>query len=175
MITIRDLTDRMNKLSEKLEYLPQFRWGHVTSTTPMAVVLDAETDPLTGVGTITRPQVGDRVLVLLWNRRATILGAAISGDEPPTSGVWEKPSSGWPVSGWAAEGRVWRGTLTLNLPIPIPANTVINVFPINSSGYTFVQTSGCVAGRTSIGVRVMQISNGDINALSQIGWQLIPL
>ncbi len=172
MITIRDLTDRINTINEKLALLPVFRWGIVKTTEPLSVVLDGESDPITGVSVVMQPIVGDRVLVLLWNRRATVLGVA--GTKPTMSGKWSQPSGGWDVVGWGDEQGTWRGTLTLQLPFPLPAGHTVQTSVAVSSGFTFINTSNCSPGSKQVSMRVMQISNGGYNALKQISWQIIP-
>lgn len=172
MITIRDLTEKITDIYARLNGLPQFRWGVVQTVAPLSVVLDGESDPITGVSVVMQPIVGDRVLVLLWNRRATVLGVA--GTKPTMSGKWHQPSSGWPMVGWGNEQGTWCGTITLYLPFPLPADHTVQTSVAVSSSFTFINTSACSVGSSAVSMRVMQISNGDYKALKQISWQVIP-
>lgn len=173
MITIRDLTDRINTISEKLALLPAFRWGRVETVSPLSVVLDGESDPITGVSVVMQPIEGDRVLVLLWNRRATVLG--VSGTRPTMSGKWYQPSGGWDVVGWGNEQGTWRGTIRMDLPYPLPEGHTVQTSVAVSSGFTFINTSNCSPGSKQVSMRVMQISDGGHKALKQISWQIIPV
>lgn len=75
MITTREIVDRLKDIYDKLAAAVSFRWGVVVSTTPPLVRLDADTDPVI-VGTIAPLTVGSRVLVLLQNRKNTVIGSA---------------------------------------------------------------------------------------------------
>lgn len=172
MITIRDLTEKITDIYARLNGLPQFRWGVVQTVDPLSVVLDGESDPITGVSVVMQPIVGDRVLVLLWNRRATVLGVA--GTKPTMSGKWYQPSGGWDVVGWGNEQGTWRGTIHMDLPYPLPEGHTVQTSVAVSSGFTFINTSNCSPGSKQVELRVMQISNGEHNALEQISWQVIP-
>ena len=79
MITTREIVDRLKDIYDKLAAAVSFRWGVVVSTTPPLVRLDADTDPVI-VGTIAPLAVGSRVLVLLQNRKNTVIGSA--GGDP---------------------------------------------------------------------------------------------
>ena len=79
MITTREIVDRLKDIYDKLAAVASFRWGVVVSTTPPLVRLDADTDPVI-VGTIVPLAVGSRVLVLLQNRKNTVIGS--SGGDP---------------------------------------------------------------------------------------------
>ena len=79
MITTREIVDRLKDIYDKLAAVASFRWGVVVSTTPPLVRLDADTDPVI-VGTIVPLTVGSRVLVLLQNRKNTVIGSA--GGDP---------------------------------------------------------------------------------------------
>ena len=79
MITTREIVDRLKDLYDRLAAVASFRWGVVTSVDPPLVRLDADTDPVI-VGTITPLTAGSRVLVLLQNRKNTVVGSA--GGDP---------------------------------------------------------------------------------------------
>ncbi len=175
MITIRDLTDRINTINEKLALLPAFRWGRVETVSPLSVVLDAETKPIVGVGAISQVSVGDRVLVLLWNRRATVLGVARTEPELQLSGVWDQPSSGWGVSGLSDEQGTWRGTFSMDLPFPLPEGYTVVTSVSESRGFTIVQTSATVVGSRCVSMRFIQISNSDTKTLKSVAWQLVKI
>lgn len=75
MLTFDVLLERIRLLAARLDLAPSLRWGLVTSTDPRLVTLDADTLPI-HAGTIAPVTTGDRVLVVIVNRRATILGKA---------------------------------------------------------------------------------------------------
>ena len=79
MITTREIVDRLKDIYDRLAAAVSFRWGVVVSATPPLVRLDADTDPVI-VGTIVPLTVGSRVLVLLQNRKNTVIGSA--GGDP---------------------------------------------------------------------------------------------
>ena len=79
MITTREIVDRLKDIYDRLAAAVSFRWGVVVSTMPPLVRLDADTDPVI-VGTIVPLAVGSRVLVLLQNRKNTVVGS--SGGDP---------------------------------------------------------------------------------------------
>lgn len=75
------LADRLVTLNAKFRSVPRFRWGVVVSTDPLRIQLDGDEEPLAG-----RPPtlvkglaVNGRVMVLIQNQRATIVGKAKGG------------------------------------------------------------------------------------------------
>lgn len=72
----------MNPLNALIPIAPrevaaQYRWGTVTTASPLAVQLDGDTEPLAGVPvTLETVALGARVLVLIHDRRAVVLGSA---------------------------------------------------------------------------------------------------
>lgn len=185
MITIRDLTDRIGALASRLDGLPQFRWGRVESVSPLSVVLDAETNPIVGVGTITVPIVGARVLVLLWNRRATILGTArpeatqtatentivINGVEYQACGVQQTPKFSFDYS----QHPVYVGTVSVPYPYTPPQGWCFQYFSIHSTGFTFVQSAQWDDAKKMSYLRIAQFFNGSTDALKKVGWRLTKL
>ena len=99
MITTREIVDRLKDIYDRLAAAASFRWGVVVSTTPPLVRLDADTDPVI-VGTIVPLAVWSRVLVLLQNRKNTVIGSVggdpntivINGAQYARSGVVAVPS-----------------------------------------------------------------------------------
>jgi hypothetical protein len=70
------LVDTIAKLSKRVDLVPSFQWGTVTSASPVRVRLDGMSEPLAGpVDALVAPPEGKRVLVMVWNRRAIIMGA----------------------------------------------------------------------------------------------------
>ena len=62
---------------EVREHLPRWRWGTITSITPLTVTLDAQQGTLTGISSVVSGLIiGDRVHVLTWKDRSTIIGVA---------------------------------------------------------------------------------------------------
>lgn len=182
MITIRDLTDKIGALASRLDGLPQFRWGRIESVDPLSVVLDAETKPIVGVGTITVPIVGARVLVLLWNRRATILGAArpepaktatentivVNGVEYQACGVQQTPKFSFAYSAHPVNV----GTVSVPYPYTPPQGWGFQYFSMHSSGFTFVQSAQWDNAKKMSYLRIVQFFNNDVTASVNVGWRL---
>lgn len=70
-----DLKLRLSKMKSAIEAKPVFRWGIVTNEDPLKVQLDGAQEELEGSpsGVIGGYLAGDRVLVLIQNRRATLI------------------------------------------------------------------------------------------------------
>lgn len=77
-MSFTDIFRVIQGVKDALRGVPHFRWGIVTATDPLTVRLDADEDPLDGVPStlVSGLQVGDRVHVLVQNRRAVIIGKA---------------------------------------------------------------------------------------------------
>ncbi|MDO5050006.1 MAG: hypothetical protein Q4D87_09020 [Actinomycetaceae bacterium] len=185
MITVRDLVVQVRGLASRLDALPQFRWGRVESVDPLAVVLDAESTPLTGVGTVVVPVLGARVLVLLWNRRATVLGVArpqpeepatentivVGGVEYQASGVQSVPSFTWTYS----QHPVYVTTITFPFPYTPPAGWGFHYYSRASSGFTFTDVAGVNWANRATAIRTVQFFNNDLKAFRKAGWQLVKI
>lgn len=67
---------RISEIAAKVASKPDFRWAVVTGIGPVQVQLDADDTPLAGSPStlVAGLRVGDRVLVLLQNHRAIIIG-----------------------------------------------------------------------------------------------------
>ena len=121
MITTREIVDRLKDIYDKLAAAVSFRWGVVVSTTPPLVRLDADTDPVI-VGTIVPLTVGSRVLVLLQNRKNTVIGSAggdpnliiIGGVVYARSGVLPQIT----VSTTTGTGNLYAGYVKPTVPTP---------------------------------------------------------
>lgn len=182
MITIRDVVDQLQRITGRLEALPQFRWGRIDSVNPLSVVLDAETKPIVGVGTITVPIVGARVLVLLWNRRATVLGVArpeptktatentivVNGVEYQACGVQQTPKFSFAYS----QHPVNVGTVSVPYPYVPPEGWGFQYFSLHSSGFTFVQSAQWDNAKKMSYLRIAQFFNNDVTASVNVGWRL---
>lgn len=176
MITIRDLTDRINVLSDRMGLLPAFRWGQVQAASPVTVLLDGDTAPIVGVSSLAMPVVGERVLVMVWNRRATILGASRRGVVDNTvvvDGVRYQFSGTQSVtiSSWATSQHPTYGA-SVNMPHPFapPAGWRFEYFTLDSGGYTLCQTGVAQSGSTR--VRIVQFFSNDLTILQRVGWRL---
>lgn len=96
-----------------------YRWGHVVDPArPIQVILDNETEPIEAA-TLTGASLGDRVLVALNGRRATILGKAGGARLEDLANVsTTAPSTGdrlrWDGSAWVPEP-----------PLPTPHSTLL--------------------------------------------------
>lgn len=177
MRLLEALKSRLGSLSDQSRLAPAFRWGLVTGVSPVSVRLDADQSPTVGVSKICRVREGDRVLVLLWNRRAVVLGVAAGGDlgdRVVINGV-EYPASGsWPVSvsSWALASDPFAATLQLIAPFVPPPGWGFETFTAVSSSYTFVQTGSYSEATNRLQVRVLQRGSNSLTALSRVGWRL---
>ena len=121
MITTREIVDRLKDIYDRLATVASFRWGVVVSTTPPLVRLDADTDPVI-VGTIVPLAAGSRVLVLLQNRKNTVIGSA--GGDPNLiiiDGVAYQRSGVLPqitVSTTTVTGHLYAGYVKPTVPTP---------------------------------------------------------
>ena len=83
MIGLDYLVSTIARLSARVDLTPSFQWATVTATNPLQVRLDGMTEPLAGsVDALVMPPVGRRVMVMVWNRRAIIMGALRGPDLP---------------------------------------------------------------------------------------------
>ena len=174
MITTREIVDRLKDIYDKLAAAVSFRWGVVVSTTPPLVRLDADTDPVI-VGTIAPLTVGSRVLVLLQNRKNTVIGS--SGGDPNliVIGGTAYQRSGTITSipqtpAFTQYGSTYARTIDVDLPFTPPAGWIFHWFTRKSNGYTTVER-----GQTGTQIRVIQVGSNDVNALNTIGWELVKL
>jgi len=77
------LVSTIARLSARVDLTPSFQWATVTATNPLQIRLDGMTEPLAGsVDALVMPPVGRRVMVMVWNRRAIIMGALRGPDLP---------------------------------------------------------------------------------------------
>ena len=174
MITTREIVDRLKDIYDRLAAAVSFRWGVVVSTTPPLVRLDADTDPVI-VGTIVPLTVGSRVLVLLQNRKNTVIGSAggdpnvivIDGTAYQRSGTLASIPR---TPAFSTFGSTFARTIDIVLPYDPPAGWIFRWFTRASRGYTTVER-----GQEETRLRVIQVGSNDVNALSTIGWQLIKL
>ena len=172
MITTREIVDRLKDIYDKLAAAASFRWGVVVSTTPPLVRLDADTDPVI-VGTIAPLTVGSRVLVLLQNRKNTVIGSAggdpnlivIDGTAYQRSGTFTATPGAF-----TAWGQVYYVVLTP----PAELRTA-------PTGWTYAWTiveggegSYWMAGKNGIGNLVV-ISSANLAHPIVLAWQLIKL
>lgn len=95
---VRQLVD----IKAALSLVPSSRWATVTQASPLRITLDGDTSALADSPfcLIPKPKVGDRVSVIVANRRATIIGVPGGGKLfiPPgiiTEFAGESPPPGW--------------------------------------------------------------------------------
>ena len=168
MITTREIVDRLKDIYDKLAAAASFRWGVVVSTTPPLVCLDADTDPVI-VGTIAPLTVGSRVLVLLQNRKNTVIGSAggdpnlivIDGEAYQASGTVTTPQLTF-----RATGALFYAYVDAYLPTP-PSGYALTVSVVATSD------AGVWASRSS-GNHIIMAANTDSRSMT-LHWQLVKL
>lgn len=81
MVDLSALVRRVAELAASVSLMPVFRWGVVSGLAPLEVQFDAADAPMAGVPDtlVSGLRVGERVLVLLYLRRATIVGRGKGG------------------------------------------------------------------------------------------------
>lgn len=182
MIGLDYLVSTVSSLSARVDLMPAFRWGRVVSLDPLQVVLDGETKPIVGVGTITVPVVGARVLVLLWNRRATVLGVArpeptktatentivVNGVEYQACGVQDAPEFSFAYSAHP----VYAGTIKIPYPYTPPEGWHFQYFTMYTASFTLVQSAQYDDAKKVSNVRVIQFFTGSTGFLKKVGWRL---
>ena len=168
MITTREIVDRLKDIYDKLAAAVSFRWGVVVSTTPPLVRLDADTDPVI-VGTIAPLTVGSRVLVLLQNRKNTVIGSAggdpnlivIDGTAYQRSGTVTTPQLTF-----RATGALFYAYVDAYLPTP-PSGYALTVSVVATSD------AGVWASRSS-GNHIILATNTDSRSMT-LAWQLVKI
>ena len=171
MITTREIVDRLKDIYDRLAAAASFRWGVVVSTTPPLVRLDADTDPVI-VGTIAPLTVGSRVLVLLQNRKNTVIGSAggdpnliiIGGVVYARSGVLPQIT----VSTTTGAGSLYAGYVKPS--VPTPPGWGVSYQLLEGPGNVWMGPSG---GDSIKGVGFISTTAGP--QLVSLAWQLIKL
>ena len=171
MITTREIVDRLKDIYDKLAAAVSFRWGVVVSTTPPLVRLDADTDPVI-VGTIVPLTVGSRVLVLLQNRKNTVVGSA--GGDPNLiiiGGVVYARSGVLPpitITTTTATGNLYAGYVKPT--VPTPPGWDVSYQLLEGPGNVWMGPSG---GNSIKGVGFLSTSSG--GQLVSLAWQLVKI
>ena len=175
MITTREIVDRLKDIYDRLAAAVSFRWGVVVSTTPPLVRLDADTDPVI-VGTIVPLTVGSRVLVLLQNRKNTVIGSAggdpnaivIDGTAYQRSGVVAVPSYSL-----VGDSPLFHQSMVISMPFKPPTGWGFMAAPGNGSKVpsSMLQINYGESGGMSI---MVQSVRGD-GRITSLTWQLIKL
>ena len=172
MITTREIVDRLKDIYDRLAAAVSFRWGVVVSTTPPLVRLDADTDPVI-VGTIVPLAVGSRVLVLLQNRKNTVIGS--SGGDPNLiiiGGVVYARSGVLPpitITTTTGTGNLFAGYVTPPT-VPTPPGWGVSYQMLDGPGNLWMGPSG---GNSIKGVGFISTSSGSHSV--PLAWQLVKL
>ena len=165
-----------------------WRWGVVTSTNPVRVLLGGDTQASAATPDCLIPvQVGDKVRVHVSNRKMVIVGRqvknhsslpsaqggeiVINGTAYPTSGVVASP--GWTVA--RTDGNIYTGNMDIRVPFAPPAGWTFTWSVQDTTGFTFLSTSDSrpVAGVQRL--RVLQVGSNSTTTLSRLAWQLVKL
>jgi len=75
---LEPIKDQLRKLWERVALMPVIRWGTVTATDPVAVILDGDEEPLPFAPQIAVSglTVGARVVCVEQHRRVIVIAAA---------------------------------------------------------------------------------------------------
>lgn len=175
MIDFTEILTRMSALAAKLAGKPEFRWGVVTAVNPLRVRLELEADPLAGSPEVTVPSllVGERVLVMFQNRRATVV--ARGGDQVRRTGRLNNVPTG-ALSQIGTTG-IYSTTVTFVVPAVAPPGCLIDVRATwSGTGWGLFQLTSQVAGvtTTTCTARFVQPGSSTQQSLTLI-WEIIPV
>lgn len=178
MITTREIVDRLKDIYEKLAGVASFRWGVVTSVDPPLVRLDADTNPVI-VGTITPLTVGSRVLVLLQNRKNTVVGSS-GGDPNIIIGGTAYQASGSVVLPEVALTILATGTgyatINVTLPYALPTGwTYALTVDRNPMAWPITVNNADGTNTATQRIRLSAPSGAKITAGARIGWRITKL
>ena len=174
MIDFTEILTRMSALAAKLAGKPEFRWGVVTAVSPLRVRLELETDPLAGSPDVTVPSllVGERVLVMVQNRRATVV--ARGGDTVRRSGRLSVPTGTLTQVGTSG---VYTATIAFTVPAVAPPGCLIRIDAVAvGNGWGWFSQVSQVPGvsSTACSGRFMQVGNSQAQSPSLI-WEIVPV
>ena len=195
MIGLDYLVDTIAKLSKRVDLVPSFQWGTVTSASPVRVRLDGMTEPLAGpVDALVMPPAGRRVMVMVWNRRAIIMGALRGPDIPEIPDLPPMPDevpAGYARIGgklYATSGTIaiqrhpwalkidpcYATTLYLRPPYTPPEGWFFTVSIAKSTGFSFADVSDTYLTKPNglIPVRLLQFGSAAEDSIKQIAWHL---
>lgn len=192
MIGLDFLLDTITRLAKRIDAVPTFQWGTVTFDEPLQVRLDNMDEPLPGsLDALVKPTIGRRVLVMLWNRRAIVVGALRGPDMPVMPD--EVPAGYARIGGrlYATSGTIpidrhpwalkiapcYATTLYLRPPYTPPEGWFFTVSIAESDGFSFAEVSDTQLTKPNglIRVRLLQIGSAQEDSISQITWHLTRL
>ena len=165
-----------------------WRWATITSLDPLRIKLDGDSEPLLSTPyAITPVRVGDRVLVHIYHRRATIIGVAggyqPNPPQPPpdnsiwVSGTWYRASGiqTIPAYSWVNSGNGWYAT-TIAMPLPYtpPVGYGFTYSMLDGNGFTLATTANPSNTTTNPGVTHIRLLNFNHSApnLKSVQWHL---
>lgn len=95
---VRQLVD----IKAALSLMPSLRWATVTQASPLRIILDGDNTSLADSPfcLIPKPKAGDRVSVIVANRRATIIGVPGGGKLFIPAGIITEFAGDTPPLGW---------------------------------------------------------------------------
>ena len=104
---LQTLITTITTLKQNTQDQAQFLWATLTNTNPPAIRFDGEQQEITsGVILLAPMATGQRVLVLMWKRRAIVLAGRTPDGEPPTPptppGTIAAYAAATPPTGWLA-------------------------------------------------------------------------
>lgn len=163
---------------------PPISWAEVTSTSPLRIRRDGDTDPLPAEpGVLTDVSTGDRVAVYRNGAQLIIVGRA-GGDPPPVpenhiriNGVDYQATGTMylTIPAWTnSDPPVYSTTAYTATPYQPPPGYGFEAYLMGSSGYTYVSTSNPGAGTNNLGVRITQFHSANLLTIT-LGWRLTRL
>lgn len=192
MIGLDYLVSTIARLSARVDLTPSFQWATVTATNPLQIRLDGMSEPLAGaVDALVMPPVGRRVMVMVWNRRAIIMGALRGPEMPDLPPMPDEVPAGYARIGgrlYATSGTIqidrhpwalkiapcYGTTLYLRPPYTPPEGWFFTVSIAKSTGFSFADVSDTQLTKPNglIPVRLLQFGSAAEDSISQIAWHL---
>ena len=160
-----------------------WRWATITTLAPLRIRLDGDSEPLLSTpDAITPVRLGDRVLVHIYHRSATIIGVAggyqpdppTPPPPPPDNSIWVNgkwyPASGIqtiPSYSWVTSGSGWYAT-TIKMPLPYtpPTGYGFTYSMLDGNGFTLVSTANPTNTPANPRVTPIRLLNFNHNAPS---------
>lgn len=161
-------------VSDSLGAKPDFRWATVTSVAPLAIRLDGDTDPLSGSPATLIPTllVGERVMVMMQSRRATIVGR--SGTAVRRTGRLSVSTGTLTQVGTSG---VYTATVPFTVPAVAPPGCLIRIDAVAvGNGWGWFSQVSQVPGvsTTACSGRFMQVGNSQAQSPSLV-WEIVPV
>ena len=167
------IVDRIAALAAAIRGAPHFEWGTVASSSPLTVQLDGDSEPMLGTPSrlVSNLFPGERVLVMIQNRRATVVGRG-GGTVYRSGEVLVSTGTLTNISGTGTYGT----TLTFTVPAVPPPGCAVRVEALRvGTGYGSIALVSQAPGvsSTTVTIRFTQVGAGTVQTLT-VRWEIVP-